>query len=138
MGTFFDLGNATPTQNGKDLLAALAQEIGKLPNRVSVEGHTDSQAYQSQSGYTNWELSVDRANTARRLKCSIGLRSDQVEQVRGFADQHLRLKDKPADSANRRISVIVQYLEVPIGKLSEVTEPSSEASPQATETSTSK
>jgi chemotaxis protein MotB len=129
MGTFFDLGNATPTQNGKDLLAALAQEIGKLPNRVSIEGHTDSQPYQSESGYTNWELSVDRANTARRLMCSSGLRSDQVEQVRGFADQHLRLKDKPTDSANRRISVIVQYVEGPTGKLSE--SPKSEDNPPA-------
>ncbi len=116
-GTFFDLGNATPTANGRELLAALAQEIGKLPNRVSIEGHTDSKPYQGDGGYTNWELSVDRANAARKIMTERGMRADQVEQVRGFADQHLRLKDKPEDSANRRISVIVEYLEGRPGKL---------------------
>jgi chemotaxis protein MotB len=116
-GTFFDLGNATPTENGKELLAALAQEIGKLPNRVSIEGHTDSKPYQGDGTYSNWELSADRANAARRLMTANGLRSDQVEQVRGFADQHLRRKDSPTDSANRRISVIVQYLDGEPGKM---------------------
>ena len=109
-GTFFDLGDATPSPSGKDLLTALAQEIGKLPNRVSVEGHTDSKPYQGTIYYSNWELSVDRANAARRIMGDAGLRSDQVEQVRGFADQHLRNQADPMDPANRRISLIVQYL----------------------------
>jgi chemotaxis protein MotB len=111
-GTFFDVGNATPTENGKELLTALAQEIGKLPNRVSIEGHTDSQPYQGNGEYSNWELSADRANAARRLMTQAGMRPVQVAQVRGFADQHLRLKDKPLDSGNRRVSVMVQYVEV--------------------------
>ena len=110
-GTFFDLGDATPSPSGKDLLTALAQEIGKLPNRVSIEGHTDSKPYQGTAYYSNWELSVDRANATRRIMCEAGLRPDQVEQVRGFADQHLRNKDDPMDPANRRISLIVQYLQ---------------------------
>jgi len=118
-GTFFDVGNATPTESGKELLTALAQEIGKLPNRVSIEGHTDSQPYQANGTYSNWELSADRANAARRLMTETGMRPDQVEQVRGFADQHLRLKDKPLDSGNRRVSVIVQYLDGQPGKLVE-------------------
>src|SRR3954464_9059470 len=110
-GTFFDLGNATPTENGRELLTALAQEIGKLPNRVSIEGHTDSKPYQGVGSYSNWELSADRANAARRLMTGGGMGADQVEQVRGFADQHLRVKNDSTDSANRRISVIVQYVE---------------------------
>ena len=118
-GTFFDVGNATPTGTGRDLLSSLAQEIGKLPNRVSIEGHTDSQPFQGKRAYSNWELSADRANAARRLMSENGLRADQVEQVRGFADQHLRLKDNPTDSANRRISLIVQYLEGQPGKIVE-------------------
>lgn len=109
-GTFFDLGNPKPNQRGKDLLTALAQEIGKMPNRVSIEGHTDSQPYNDAS-YTNWELSVDRANSARRLMSGAGLKSNQVLQVRGFADQHLRDQEHPFDPANRRISVIVHYLD---------------------------
>ncbi|MGZ4815807.1 MAG: flagellar motor protein MotB [Terriglobales bacterium] len=110
-GTFFDLGDATPSPSGKELLTALAQEIGNLPNRVSIEGHTDSKPYQGDGHYSNWELSADRANAARRIMCSAGLREDQVEQVRGFADQHLRNKDNNMDPANRRISLIVQFLQ---------------------------
>ena len=109
-GTFFDVGNPKPNERGKELLTTLAQEIGKLPNRVSIEGHTDSQPYNDAS-YTNWELSVDRANSARRIMSDSGLRMNQVLQVRGNADQHLRDKDHPQDPANRRISVIVHYLE---------------------------
>jgi chemotaxis protein MotB len=114
-GTFFDLGNATPSQNGAELLKILAQEIGKLPNRVSIEGHTDSKPY-GRPGYSNWELSVDRANAARRIMSESGLASNQVSQVRGYADQRLRHKDTPEDPSNRRISLIVAYLDAPGGK----------------------
>ncbi len=109
-GTFFDLGSANPSNDGKELLNALAQEIGKLPNRVSIEGHTDSKPYGTDA-YTNWELSVDRANAARRILRAGGLGEHQIAQVRGYADQSLRNKNDPEDPANRRISVIVQYLE---------------------------
>lgn len=109
-GTFFDLGNANPSESGKELLSTLAAEIGKLPNRVSVEGHTDAKPYTGQI-YSNWELSVDRANTARRIMQASGLRTDQVSQVRGYAEQQLRNPANPEDPANRRISVIVHYLE---------------------------
>jgi chemotaxis protein MotB len=110
-GTFFQSGDAVPSPSGTDLLTALAQEIGKLPNRVSIEGHTDSKPYQGRTDYSNWELSADRANAARRIMCKHGLRADQVEQVRGFADQRLRNKNDSIDPANRRISLIVQYLD---------------------------
>lgn len=130
-GTFFDLGDATPSPNGKDLLTALAQEIGKLPNRVSIEGHTDSKPYQGTAYYSNWELSTDRANAARRIMCEAGLRPDQVEQVRGFADQRLRNQADPFDPANRRISLIVQYLELraQAGSEPSASEPSSGSAP---------
>ncbi|MGD1215280.1 MAG: OmpA family protein [Terriglobales bacterium] len=60
--------------------------------------------------YSNWELSADRANAARRLMQQSGLRPDQVSQVRGFADQRLRNAKDPLDPSNRRISIIVQYI----------------------------
>jgi chemotaxis protein MotB len=63
------------------------------------------------SGYSNWELSVDRSNAARRIMQSSGLQTGQVSQVRGFADQRPRIKGNAADPANRRISLIVQYLD---------------------------
>jgi len=109
-GTFFELGSAVPSVSGRELLVALAQEVGKLPNHVSIEGHTDSRPYSGGlTGYSNWELSVDRANAARKIMQSSGLEGKQVSQVRGFADQRPRVKDNPDDASNRRISLIVEY-----------------------------
>jgi chemotaxis protein MotB len=109
-GTFFDSGSPKLNADGRELLVTLAQELGKLPNKISIEGHTDSQPYVPTASYGNWELSADRANAARRLMQDNGIRADQVTQVRGFADQRLRKPDAPLDPANRRISVIVQYI----------------------------
>ncbi len=110
-GTFFESGNAQPTGAGKELLIALAHEIAKLPNRVSLEGHTDSRPYAGAKNYSNWELSADRANATRRLMQQNGLRDDQVADVRGFADQKLRKPNDPTDPSNRRITMIVKYVE---------------------------
>ena len=108
-GTFFDSGSAKLNADGAGLLDTLAQELGKLPNKLSIEGHTDSQPYAPSATYGNWELSADRANAARRVMQANGIRADQVMQVRGFADQRLRKPEAPLDPANRRISLIVQY-----------------------------
>jgi len=108
--TFFDTGSAQPTPKGKELLVLLAKELGTLPNKISLEGHTDSVPYPGKNGYSNWELSADRANTARRIIQENGVREDQVSQVRGYADQRLRDPQHPEDSSNRRISMIVQYV----------------------------
>ena len=108
-GTFFDTGGTELSGSGKELLSLLAKQIGALPNRISIEGHTDAKPYSGDRPYSNWELSVDRANAARRLMEEAGLRAGQVNQVRGFADQRLRLPQAPFDPSNRRISVIVQY-----------------------------
>ena len=109
-GTFFDSGSATLSQSGRVLITLLAVELQKVPNHVSVEGHTDAKPYSGKSSYSNWELSADRANAARRLMQQAGLRGDQVSQVRGFADQRLRTAKDPLDPSNRRVSIIVQYL----------------------------
>jgi chemotaxis protein MotB len=109
-GTFFDSGSAKLNGDGSGLLVTLAQELGKLPNKLSIEGHTDSKPYAPSATYGNWELSTDRANAARRVMQANGIRNDQVTQVRGFADQRLRKPDAPLDPANRRISLIVQYI----------------------------
>src|SRR5579863_7403007 len=109
-GTFFDSGRAKLKPDGAELLITLAQELGQLPNKLSIEGHTDSQPYAPTATYGNWELSADRANAARRVMQANGIRADQVTQVRGFADQRLRKPEAPLDPANRRISLIVQYI----------------------------
>jgi chemotaxis protein MotB len=112
-GTFFASGQAIPTDNAHDLLIEIAKELGKLPNTVLLEGHTDSKPFTGTNGYSNWELSADRANAARKLMEENGLRPDQVVQIRGYADQSLRDPEKPEDPANRRISIIVRYTEGP-------------------------
>ncbi|HEX3985649.1 MAG TPA: flagellar motor protein MotB [Acidobacteriaceae bacterium] len=111
-GTFFDTGSARLNGNGEELLKMLAGQLGDLPNQVSIEGHTDAQPYASKDGYGNWDLSTDRANAARRVMQISGLRENQVSQVRGYADQKLRVPSNPLDPSNRRISLIVQYLTV--------------------------
>ena len=110
-GTFFDSGSPKISADGGGMLVLLAQELGKLPNKLALEGHTDSKPYAEGSNYGNWELSSDRANAARRLMQHEGIRADQITQVRGFADQRLRNPGDPLDPSNRRISLIVQYLE---------------------------
>ncbi len=112
-GMFFQSGISEPSPYGKELMALLAIEIGKLPNHVTIEGHTDSKPYAGRAGYSNWELSTDRANAARRWMQASGMRDDQVTQIRGFGDQNPRKPDDPEDDSNRRVSFIVQYQPAP-------------------------
>jgi len=110
-GTFFDSGGTALKADGKVMLNLLADKLSAVPNRVSIEGHTDATPYADSKGYSNWELSEDRANVARRLmQHPGGLRENQVSQVRGFASQRLRTPLTPNDPSNRRVSLIVQYL----------------------------
>jgi chemotaxis protein MotB len=109
-GTFFNSGSPKLNSSGQEMLVLLAKELGQVPNRLSIEGHTDAKPYSGKNHYSNWELSADRANSARRLMQDSGLRSDQVAQVRGFADQRLRTPKDPLEASNRRVSIIVQYL----------------------------
>jgi len=134
-GMFFESGNAHPTGRGEDLLVHLAAELGKLPNTLLIEGHTDAKPYAGDGAYSNWELSADRANSARRLMQANGLGVAQVAQVRGYADQHLRMPEDPTNATNRRISVIVKYLNVPqtetkLAPAAQHPPPTKEAAPQ--------
>jgi chemotaxis protein MotB len=113
-GTFYEKGSAKLSESGQALLALLGAELKTLPNSLLIEGHTDSTPYASASGYSNWDLSADRANSARRLLQQDGVRTDQVSQVRGYADQMLRIKDNPTDPSNRRISILVKNDNEPV------------------------
>jgi chemotaxis protein MotB len=110
---FFESGRPQPSPSGAGLLTRLAEELGKLPNHLLIEGHTDARPFAADGAYGNWELSTDRANAARRLMEGHGVRHGQVNQVRGFAERQLRHPEDPENAANRRISVIVQYLTPP-------------------------
>jgi chemotaxis protein MotB len=107
-GTFYQSGSARLSDSGQELLALLARELKQLPNALLIEGHTDAAQYSSDTSYGNWELSADRANAARRLLQQGGVRSNQVTQVRGYADQMLRVRANPYDPSNRRISILVK------------------------------
>jgi chemotaxis protein MotB len=109
-GTFFENGSAQPTETMQNLLKILAPEVGKLPNPISIEGHTDSKPYSDSKVYGNWELSTDRANAARRLMENSGVRPEQIVQVRGCADRNLRKPQQPEDASNRRVTFIIQYV----------------------------
>ena len=109
-GTFFDSGSSALNASGREMLVLLAEELGSVPNHISIEGHTDAKPFAEKANYSDWELSADRANAARRLMQQSGVRADQVSQVRGFADQRLRNPKDPLEASNRRISIIVQYL----------------------------
>jgi chemotaxis protein MotB len=112
-GTFYQSGSAQLSDNGQELLGLLGGELKTLPNPLLIEGHTDATQYSTDTNYSNWELSADRANSARRLLQQDGVRSDQVTQVRGYADQLLRVKSNPEDPSNRRISILVKNSDGP-------------------------
>lgn len=109
-GTFFEEGSAQPTPALQQILKVVSDRLKTVPNRLSIEGHTDAHPYANAAAYGNWELSTDRANVARRDMQQDGVRPDQVLQVRGFADQQLHFPDKPLDPANRRVSLVVLNL----------------------------
>ena len=105
-GIFFESGSDKMSADGSDLVKLLAVELGKLPNTIAIEGHTDSKPYPPGAIYTNWELSSDRANSARRLMQNNGIRQDQITQVRGFADQRLR---KPEWASSPVLTGLLRY-----------------------------
>ena len=104
---FFGLGSAKIKPITQLILKAIAGELGNLPNDIIIEGHTDKTPYSERNQYSNWELSADRANSARRYMENDGLRNGQIVEIRGYADNHLKLPDKPYDPRNRRIAIIV-------------------------------
>jgi chemotaxis protein MotB len=107
-GTFYEMGSPKLSSGGQALLTLLASELKTLPNCMLIEGHTDSTPYSKDNNYSNWDLSADRANSARRILQQDGVRDNQVTQVRGYADQMLRVKNNPSDPSNRRISILVK------------------------------
>jgi chemotaxis protein MotB len=130
-GTFFDTGSAKLNDNGVQLLALLADQLKDLPNRLTIEGHTDAQPYSGDLGYTNWELSTDRANSARRVLQQHGMENSRFAQVRGFADQMPRSHTDPMDASNRRVTLIVRWVELPDGDAAKGAETAGGAAPPA-------
>lgn len=110
-GVFFNSGHPSPTDRGKDALLAIAGQLIKLNNNLAIEGHTDAKAFAGGDNYSNWELSTDRANAARRILLDGGVDPARITQIRGFADGRLRQPGAPDDPSNRRVSLIALYEE---------------------------
>ncbi|MBI5463830.1 MAG: OmpA family protein [Ignavibacteriales bacterium] len=108
---FFDIGTSTLKPPAVQILQTIAHQLGTLDNDAVIEGHTDSRQYSRPDGYTNFELSAERANSARRVLAAYGVRESQVVEVRGYADRKLRNTENPLDIINRRISILVKYKE---------------------------
>jgi len=103
----FDSGRAELKYYSQDILFELAKTLGSVDNKLSITGHTDSAPFSGRPGYTNWELSADRANTARRALVAGGVRGEQIARVVGLSDSVLFDQEDPTAPVNRRISIIV-------------------------------
>jgi len=108
----FQSGSAAASKDLKVLLLAAADAVKRSGAAVQISGHTDSLAYATDS-YTNWELSADRANTARRLLLEAGVPQGKIIEVSGRADRD-PISDNPLDPVNRRISILLKDAEVPV------------------------
>ena len=108
----FDSGSAYVKPYMRDLLREIGLVLAEVPNRLTLEGHTDAQAFAAgDRGYSNWELSSDRANASRRELVAGGLPDEHVLRVQGLASSQLFEPADPASPANRRISIIVMNRE---------------------------
>lgn len=106
----FQSGSADLGEDAKAVLEEIAQGICTLPNKINIGGHTDSRVFPSNNGYTNWELSADRANAARRTLEANCVKPEQIRRIVGFADTELIVPNDPFSPANRRISITVLRL----------------------------
>lgn len=104
---FFGLGSAVISPKGEAIISTIGKELGKLNNQVVIEGHTDAQNYIYKSVYSNWELSADRANSARKLMEANGLKEEQIDEIRGYAANRPKYPANPRDPRNRRVSILV-------------------------------
>jgi chemotaxis protein MotB len=102
----FSGSSAEPLPRTQHLLETVAKVVEQLPNRISISGHTDTTA-PGRPGYSNWDLSADRANAARRILEKSGVEGDRIYQVAGKGDREPLYPDDPDLPANRRISIVL-------------------------------
>jgi chemotaxis protein MotB len=107
--SMFPLGSAEMAEPARKLMALVTQVVQRLPNRISVSGHTDATPFARAGSYGNWELSADRANASRRALIASGLPADRIAKVVGVADRDPMVADEPASPRNRRISMVLLH-----------------------------
>src|SRR5665213_2748452 len=110
----FQPGTSEPMPYTRTMLVAVAKIIDRLPNRVSISGHTDGKDFQGPNGTTNWELSAARANAARAIITAAGVNTDRISEVAGKAGSEPLLPEDPDASSNRRISILLMREAPPV------------------------
>jgi chemotaxis protein MotB len=131
----FDTGSALVKPYMRDILREIGRALGDVENHIALTGHTDATPYGSgERGYSNWELSVDRANASRRELVAGGLPDDKLRRVEGLASSRLLYPDRPNDPANRRISIVVMTKEAEERMLPSAAMPAPAATPGASGT----
>ena len=103
----FPPGGSDPYPRTVILLESVAEIVQRLPNRITIAGHTDSAPFFRNDGYTNWEMSADRANASRRVLQEAGVATDRLYQISGKAGSDPLYPDDPFAPANRRISIVL-------------------------------
>jgi chemotaxis protein MotB len=106
--SFFDVGSANLRPETEDIIRVITNNVKRMPNRIAIEGHTDARPYGAALNYSNWQLSSDRANAARRAMETAGLPSTQLEALHGYASSRPRYPQNPLDPRNRRIAIVVR------------------------------
>jgi len=112
--SMFQLGSATISPIAEEELGKIAKILVALPNPIDIEGHTDGRPFNSatSANYDNWNLSSDRANTARRILLKAGVKEKQIARVVGYADQRLKYPENALADGNRRISISMRFTEL--------------------------
>ncbi|HEX2581316.1 MAG TPA: flagellar motor protein MotB [Dongiaceae bacterium] len=106
--SMFPSGSSVMTERSQELLRSVAKAISNLPNKLAISGHTDAAAFSGgPEGYSNWELSTDRANASRRVLSEAGIGPQRFEAIRGMADTDPLVKEDPLSPQNRRISIVL-------------------------------
>ena len=103
--SMFPLGSAEMFDHTRQLMEMVVGAIRDLPQRIAIKGHTDATPYSTDQGYSNWELSTDRANASRRALIAGGLPAERIQSVSGRADQEPLIAEDPFSAQNRRISI---------------------------------
>jgi chemotaxis protein MotB len=112
--SMFPSGSASMNERSRQLLSLVAHVVAPLDNKLSISGHTDATPYQGRADYSNWELSTDRANAARRALVNAGVDTKRIDNISGRADTDPKIKNDPLSPENRRISIVL-LRDKPIG-----------------------
>src|SRR4051794_838021 len=112
--SMFPSGSASMNDRSRQLLSLVAHVVAPLDNKLSISGHTDATPYQGRADYSNWELSTDRANAARRALVNAGVSDGRIDKISGRADTDPKVKDNPTSPENRRISIVL-LRDTPVG-----------------------